>query len=105
MPQEETSKDLGVRPKLFKGVIHNEKRKDKKESCEARGLGFGNGNSVLAICGIIHKKVGRKAGGSPISCGLARPCSPVGEKPIRVAVSHGPGIQPCRYSGNRVLDA
>ena len=38
--------------------------------------------------------------GSPISCGLARSRSLVGEKPIQVAVSHGPGIQPCRYSGN-----
>jgi hypothetical protein len=43
--------------------------------------------------------------GSPISCGLARPRSLVGEEPIQVAVSHGPGIQPCRYPGNRVLDA
>jgi hypothetical protein len=42
---------------------------------------------------------------SPISCGLARPRSLVGEKPIQVAVSHGPGIQPCRCSGNRMLDA
>jgi hypothetical protein len=43
--------------------------------------------------------------GSPISCGLARPRSLVGEKPTQVAVSHGPGIQPCRCSGNRMLDA
>jgi len=43
--------------------------------------------------------------GSPINCGLARPRSLVGEKPIQVAVSRGPGIQPCRYSGNRMLDA
>ena len=28
--------------------------------------------------------------GSPIRCGLARPRSLVGEKPIQVAVSHGP---------------
>jgi len=38
---------------------------------------------------------------SSISCGLARPRSLVGEKPTQVAVSHGPGIQPCRCSGNR----
>ena len=42
---------------------------------------------------------------SPISCGLARPRSLVGEKPTQVTVSHGPGIQPCRCSGNRILDA
>jgi len=37
---------------------------------------------------------------SSISCGLARSRSLVGEKPTQVAVSHGPGIQPCRCSGN-----
>ena len=37
---------------------------------------------------------------SSISCGLARPRSLVGEKPTQVAGSHGPGIQPCRCSGN-----
>jgi len=40
-----------------------------------------------------------------MSCGLARPRSLVGGKPTQVAVSHGPGIQPCRHSGNRMLDA
>ena len=35
-----------------------------------------------------------------ISCGLARPRTLVGGKPTQVAVSHGPGIQPCRCSGN-----
>jgi hypothetical protein len=50
---------------------------------------------------------GKKEGGlgSPISCGLARARSLVGGNPTQVAVSHGPGIQPCRCSGNRVLDA
>jgi len=37
---------------------------------------------------------------SSISCGLARSRSLVGEKPTQVAGSHGPGIQPCRCSGN-----
>ena len=37
---------------------------------------------------------------SSISCGLARPHSLVGGKPTQVAVSHGPGIEPCRYPGN-----
>jgi len=37
---------------------------------------------------------------SSISCGLARSRSLVGEKPTQVAVSHGPGIEPCRCSGN-----
>ena len=37
---------------------------------------------------------------SSIRCSLARPRSLVGGKPTRVAVSHGPGIQPCRYPGN-----
>ena len=37
---------------------------------------------------------------SSISCGLARPRSLVGEKPTQVTVSHGPGIGPCRCSGN-----
>ena len=37
---------------------------------------------------------------SSISCGLARPRSLVGEKPTQVTVSHGPGIEPCRCSGN-----
>ncbi len=40
-----------------------------------------------------------------ISCGLARPRSLVGENPTQVTVSHGPGIEPCRCSGNRMLDA
>jgi hypothetical protein len=48
---------------------------------------------------IKHKEV------SSISCGLARPRSLVGGKPTQVAVSHGPGIEPCRCSGNRMLDA
>ena len=52
-----------------------------------------------------HFTVQRRHMGSPISCGLARPRSLVGEKPTQVAVSHGPGIQPCRCSGNRMLDA
>ncbi len=43
--------------------------------------------------------------GSSIRCGLARPRSFVGGKPTQVAVSHGPGIQSCRYSGDRMLDA
>jgi hypothetical protein len=47
---------------------------------------------------IKHKEV------ASISCGLARPRSLVGGKPTQVAVSHGPGIEPCRCSGNRVLD-
>jgi hypothetical protein len=34
--------------------------------------------------------------GSSIRCGLARPRSLVGGKPTQVAVSHEPGIQPCR---------
>ena len=42
---------------------------------------------------------------SSIGCGLARPRGLIGGKPIQVADSHGPGIQPCRYSGNRMLDA
>jgi len=42
---------------------------------------------------------------SSMRCGLARPRSFVGGKPIQVAVSRGLGIQPCRRSGNRVLDA
>src|SRR4030042_6522301 len=37
---------------------------------------------------------------SSMSCGLARPRSLVVEKPTQVAVSYGPGIQPCRCSGN-----
>jgi len=41
-----------------------------------------------------------KNSASSISCGLARSRSLVGEKPTQVAVSHGPGIQPCRCSGN-----
>jgi len=70
--------------------------------------------------GLIHKKgshllpahraesielVGLAGLGSPISCGLARSRSLVGEKPTQVAASRGPGIQPCRCSGNRMLDA
>ena len=47
----------------------------------------------------------REGMGSSISCGLARSCSLVGEKPTRVAVSHGPGIEPCRCGGNSVVDA
>ena len=44
-----------------------------------------------------------KGRGSFISRGLARSCSLVGEKPTRVAVSHGPGIEPCRCGDeNRV---
>ena len=35
-----------------------------------------------------------------LSCGLARPHGFTGGKPIQVTVSHGPGIEPCRRSGN-----
>ena len=57
------------------------------------------GTFVQSVLGTINNQ------GSSISCGLARPRSLVGEKPTQVAVSHGPGIEPCRCSGNRVLDA
>ena len=38
--------------------------------------------------------------GLSISYGLARPRSLVGGSPTQVTASHGPGIQPCRCSGN-----
>jgi hypothetical protein len=37
--------------------------------------------------------------------GLAMPRSLAGANPAQVTVSHGPGIEPCRQSGNGVLDA
>ena len=40
-----------------------------------------------------------------LSCGLARSHGLVGEKPTQVTASHGPGIEPCRCSGNTVFDA
>ena len=43
--------------------------------------------------------------GDALSCGLARLHGFIGGKPIQVTVSHGPGIEPCRCSGNTVLDA
>jgi hypothetical protein len=45
------------------------------------------------------------AKGDALSCGLARLHGFIGGKPIQVTVSHGPGIEPCRCSGNTVLDA
>src|SRR4030042_1272197 len=38
--------------------------------------------------------------GDALSCGLARLHGFIGGKPIQVTVSHGPGIEPCRCSGN-----
>jgi hypothetical protein len=38
--------------------------------------------------------------GDALSCGLARPHGFIGGKPIQVIASHGPGIEPCRCSGN-----
>ena len=43
--------------------------------------------------------------GEALSCGLARLHSLMGAKPIQVTAGHGPGIEPCRCSGNTVLDA
>ena len=60
--------------------------------------------SGLQYCNSM-KPLWQERNGVTISCGLARPRSLVGEKPTQVAVSHGPGIQPCRCSGNRMLDA
>jgi hypothetical protein len=37
--------------------------------------------------------------------GWAMPQILAGGIPARVTASHGPGIQPCRHLGNRVLDA
>ncbi len=50
---------------------------------------------------------GREGGtrGDALSCGLARLHGFIGGKPIQVTVSHVPGIEPCRCSGNTVLDA
>ncbi len=58
-----------------------------------------------------NKSVGKVKEGIPskkgdaLSCGLARPHGFIGGKPIQVTASHGPGIEPCRCSGNTVLDA
>ena len=38
-------------------------------------------------------------------CDLARSRNLMGVNPMRVAVSHGPGIKPCRRPGNGTLDA
>jgi len=43
--------------------------------------------------------------GWPQGCGLAMPRSLAGESPAPVTASHGPGIEPCRYCGNAILDA
>ena len=43
--------------------------------------------------------------GSPISSGLAMPRNLAGANPAQVTASHGPGIQPCSQSGNRLIDA
>ncbi len=42
---------------------------------------------------------------SPISCGLARPRSLVGGECTQVAARYRPGIEPCRCTGDSVLDA
>ena len=55
--------------------------------------------------GVASSIVNPQAEVSSIRCGLARSRSLVGGKPTQVAVSHGPGIQPCRCTGNRMLDA
>jgi hypothetical protein len=38
-------------------------------------------------------------------CDLARSRNRVGANPTRVAVSHGPGIEPCSQRGNSLIDA
>ena len=58
-----------------------------------RGLSWGD---------YAKRNVGRR---DALSCGLARLHGFIGGKPIQVTVSHGPGIEPCRCSGNTVLDA
>ena len=66
------------------------------------------GIQILQRCQCVaggQRKGGSSETGSPISCGLARPRSLVGGKPTQAAVSRGPGIEPCRCTGNSVLDA
>ena len=40
-----------------------------------------------------------------VSSGLAMPHILVGVSPTRVTASHGPGIEPCSQSGDRLIDA
>ena len=98
---------------IFKSIINLGLRFKKTP------IKFGYGGSVdnhlvcftdipLSLCDEHAANYGKFGIGfkkSSISCGLARSRSLVGGKPTQVAFSYGPGIQPCRCSGNRTLDA
>jgi len=57
------------------------------------------------LAGVIQDEGSVWGKGDALSCGLARSHGLVGEKPTQVTASHGPGIEPCRCSGNTVFDA
>ena len=54
---------------------------------------------------IDGSEIGRPLPGAITGCGLAMPRSLAGANPAQVTASHGPGIEPCRHSGNGVFDA
>jgi len=64
-------------------------------------------------CAVIRRRfpVGERPTRQPLQPeatggrGLAMPRSLAGANPAQVTASHGPGIEPCRQSGNGLLDA
>ena len=61
---------------------------------------FGKVLAQQAI-GVLIRTAPRKG----VSSGLAMPHILVGVSPTRVTASHGPGIEPCSQSGDRLIDA
>ena len=61
-----------------------------------------------APCSVLRGRWDVPTTGMPtatLRCDLARSRNLMGVNPMRVAVSHGPGIKPCRRPGNGTLDA
>jgi hypothetical protein len=53
----------------------------------------------------FNADTGENIRGSPISSGLAMARNLAGANSAQATASHGPGIQPCNQSGNRLIDA
>ena len=57
-----------------------------------------------ANCQLVMREIKGKTK-REVGCGLARPLIQAGGNPAQVTASNRPGIQPCRYAGNSMLDA
>jgi hypothetical protein len=54
---------------------------------------------------VLRSPIASPKANSICGCGLAMLRSLAGANPTQVTASHGPGIEPCRCSGNGTLDA